>query len=524
MVLTAAQTTAFFEDPAQMGIPHETVLQLVQEGIDSVDDLADFDKDSLQQLADNLRRPGGRIPDPDPNAAAGATIPTPPFTFGAKSQKRISAACDLVRYYTTVARPITAANMQWNTVMKNFEIQWKALKTKKDEDEPEIPKITKALHVVKWTEAFKDYLWRCVGVRYIPLSYVIRDDETPAAAVPALEAGQPHSATHGSVEAELVARASHTHPLYRDDNATVYYKIAEAIRSTQYAASIKPFQRTKDGRGAWFAIVQQFAGRDKWEAEIKKQEQLLHTRVWKGQSNFPLEGFTSQHRNAFVSLQACAEHVQYQLPNEHSRVGFVIEGIQCADAGLQAALAAIRADNDPNGMRYDFEAAVAYLLPYDPVAKKRLATTKRGAALISDVEAMKEGEVSSNTTTQPKAGIGKTGVHLRYYKQTEYKKLTAEQKNELREWRLTHPNEQPKPTTGTTAKKYKKEIAAMVTKEVEAQAKKAQEAEDQAMEVESFIASVVKEHGVSITQDNDKPTKKKFALKSILKHAKNGQK
>ena len=52
MVLTAAQTTAFFEDAAQMGIPHTTVIQLQAEGITTVDDLADFDKDSLQQLAE----------------------------------------------------------------------------------------------------------------------------------------------------------------------------------------------------------------------------------------------------------------------------------------------------------------------------------------------------------------------------------------------------------------------------------------------------------------------------------------
>lgn len=59
MVLTAAQTTAFFEDAAQMGTPHAMVVQLALEGIDSVDDLADFDKDSLQQLAHNLCLPGG---------------------------------------------------------------------------------------------------------------------------------------------------------------------------------------------------------------------------------------------------------------------------------------------------------------------------------------------------------------------------------------------------------------------------------------------------------------------------------
>ena len=53
MVLTTAQTTTFFEHANQMGIPHTTVMQLCAEGIEAVADLADFNKDSLQQLADN---------------------------------------------------------------------------------------------------------------------------------------------------------------------------------------------------------------------------------------------------------------------------------------------------------------------------------------------------------------------------------------------------------------------------------------------------------------------------------------
>ena len=39
-----------------MGIPHDTVIQIQNEGISMVDDLADFDKDSLSQLLDNLRK------------------------------------------------------------------------------------------------------------------------------------------------------------------------------------------------------------------------------------------------------------------------------------------------------------------------------------------------------------------------------------------------------------------------------------------------------------------------------------
>ena len=62
---------------------------------------------------------------------------------------------------------------------------------------------------------------------------------------------------------------------------------------------------------------------------------------WKGQSNFPLQGFIAQHRNAFISMQQCAEHIAYQLPNEHTRVGYLLEGIQCPHLGLQAAMASM---------------------------------------------------------------------------------------------------------------------------------------------------------------------------------------
>ena len=50
MVLTAAQTTAFFESPDKMGIPHATMVQMQQEGIQSVVDLADFERTPSNSL------------------------------------------------------------------------------------------------------------------------------------------------------------------------------------------------------------------------------------------------------------------------------------------------------------------------------------------------------------------------------------------------------------------------------------------------------------------------------------------
>ena len=111
MVITAAQTTAFFSELGQMALPAATRIPIAQEGLEDLADLVEFDERSLKQITDNLRRPGGRVPDPNPNATAGATIPTPAFVFGAKSQLRLKAACDISRYYETTGRDLSSGNM-----------------------------------------------------------------------------------------------------------------------------------------------------------------------------------------------------------------------------------------------------------------------------------------------------------------------------------------------------------------------------------------------------------------------------
>ena len=140
MVFTGAQTTAFFENNAQMAIPHDTVIAMEDEGIEMVEDLAEFDKDTFKAMADNLRNPGGRIPNPDPNASAGSRIARPPYVFGAKSRSRLTAAADLVRYYLTTGRDPSPANMRWSLIIVNFKEQWKALQERKDDD-IEVPRL-----------------------------------------------------------------------------------------------------------------------------------------------------------------------------------------------------------------------------------------------------------------------------------------------------------------------------------------------------------------------------------------------
>ena len=79
-------------------------------------------------------------------------------------------------------------------------------------------------------------------------------------------------------------------------------------------------------------------------------------------------------------MQASAEHVQYQLPNEHSRVGILLEAIQCLDPGLQASMARIKTANGLEGMRSNFEATAAAYCPMTQLLKQD-QVDKRGDQL-----------------------------------------------------------------------------------------------------------------------------------------------
>ena len=114
---------------------------------------------------------------------------------------------------------------------------------------------------MQWAEAFLDTLHHCIGVRkYIPLAYIIREVATPSTTPYYLLTGFPHSEEAGSIQNELIERASHSHPNYKSDNGKLYSKLEEATHSTVYAASIKPFQRKRDGKAAYDTIIKQYAG------------------------------------------------------------------------------------------------------------------------------------------------------------------------------------------------------------------------------------------------------------------------
>ena len=314
MPITAAQVQAFLTN--DIGLDPLIVQKLSDDGIDNVDDLAEFDAESLRDIQRGINKLQDVI-------AANVK-------FGQKSLMRLTVAAEAVRHYNAVGRALTPAMIRWDPTLKNFKECAKALKSLADQDHPETPRIQRNLPIIKWVPAFRMVLKSCFGsVPHLSLLYVLREDPVPAGPISALATGQPYGSEYGSLHDELIARASHATPAYDLDNQAVLSKLEEATRGTELAGTIAPFVETGDGRGAYKEIMAQHLGEDKWDKEIRKHDEILHGRKWKGTGN---EKFVALHLNSFQRLTEASQHIAFQLPNGHTRVGYLLSAIHTTDA------------------------------------------------------------------------------------------------------------------------------------------------------------------------------------------------
>ena len=74
-----------------------------------------------------------------------------------------------------------------------------------------------------------------------------------------------------------------------------------------------------------------------------------------------LKSNVDRHQIAFILLSEATDHVSHQVPNEHTRVGHLLQIITSRDAKVLAAITSIKTED--TGICGDFEDAVAFLAP-----------------------------------------------------------------------------------------------------------------------------------------------------------------
>ena len=117
------------------------------------------------------------------------------------------------------------------------------------------------------------------------------------------------------------------------------------------------------------ALFSQFSGKVVWEIIIKDAQDYLMNKKWYGSTNQTLKAHIDLHQSAFVSFSEDSDHVSHQLPNDHMRVGYLIDSITTTDVNVLAALASIHMDD--TGRREDFEEASILLAQICKITTKK---------------------------------------------------------------------------------------------------------------------------------------------------------
>ena len=145
-------------------------------------------------------------------------------------------------------------------------------------------------------------------------------------------------------------------------------------------------------------------------------------REWNGKNHrFTLKSHINKHREAHNDMVRASEHVTYEVPNGHTRVGRLTKSITSKDPSIVSSITHI---NGNTTQRDDFEEAADFLLLNAPNYGGMVERSHR----IS-------GTRSRRGKDKNKEGTGSTGVEFRYHSKKEYSKLNKEQKKELSEWR-----------------------------------------------------------------------------------------
>jgi hypothetical protein len=406
-IMNRQASNAFLRD--QINVSSAEVRdKLIDEGV-TFDSIADFDEDDIQSLCASVRRPGGQVQDANGDRVCNDGIAVPYLV-----EKRLKLACYAARYYTKVGRPIDASLMTWDFISK-----FDTFKQLQDEhkDPKDLPPVSKSLPILKWMEVFESYLQNTLGVAKVPLAYVTREDAgvDPIARNPL---GPPHQdqqpvgQKYSTFYEEMIARTSHAQASYAADNQTVLELLVKSFKEHPgLMSSIRPHQWSGNGRAALEAVILHNMGNTKWDDLINKAVNKITKAVWNGKnSRYPLIRHISDHRTSYNDIVKAADHIDYAVMNERTRVTHLLDSIQCNHQQLVAAKTAILSDD---AKRNNFELAADFLLLNAKFFKSEKTQNDWNVSVLKQ----KDGN--------------RPQVELRYYKKKEYEKLTKDQRAEL---------------------------------------------------------------------------------------------
>lgn len=402
----------------------------IDQGIDSLDEIRYLKDSEVENLCKVIRRPGGTINNP----AGEGNIPNPGESVSLRAENNLKLMAYYLRHRARVSRQTQPADITLENIRSVKELR----ESEENYEQPEdLPKVNDR-DWPKTMEAIQEYLRTRLGEHNIPLAYVIRkEDEIPDDPDP--------STNYPTVQDEMIRRAPHgkwtgddwtPDPIYLINREKVWDIVAQITREHSSWTYVKPSQRARDGRAAFFDLYQHFLGPNNVDNMAAKAESILQTTTFKSDSRrWTFEKYVNLHKQQHSILEGLTEH-GYAGIDARSKVRHLIEGIKTDK--YDSVKTRILSDE---ALRNDFDSCVTL---YTDFMKQTEAKASAPTRTIAKVNAKRKG---APTTDE---------VEDRYYSKEEYMSLTAEQKSKLALKRMKRGH-RPGETSSTVPGKSKGE-------------------------------------------------------------------
>ena len=276
---------------------------------------------------------------------------------------------------------------------------------------------------------------------------MIRTDEDPA--------GYP-AAGWASKADELIGRApirvgGNPVPNFLADNIKVWELLSGLMRKHTCWTYVKPFQRARDGRGAFLALRDHYLGPNNVDNMASLAEKKLAMTTYTGERRtytgerrrWTFEKYVTLHKDQHSILEGLTEH-GYAGIDKRSKVRYLLDGIKTDDLNvIKGQILASAA------LRNDFDACVTLFRDYLLQVKADKVTKHATIAAVATPDTNREGH---DTVTPDMM------VEDRYYKIPEYKRLSRAKKLGLKLLREKRGGKKPakipkKPGTSILKKK-----------------------------------------------------------------------
>jgi hypothetical protein len=406
MAQVNALNTAF----DRLGFHPDSRALILEEGYDTFESLGELEDSDIDRMISKLSKTYAPNPNLNPDPNVNRRFPT-------RAVLNLKAMTYWIREQQRIGGEVTPGNFTervMQTVKERMRDDARVVKSLEHHD------ITKPTALKEWTSwpkfknLFTTYTSQIRGVALCPITYVIR----PIAEVDPIA----RAAIYVSDEERLVRCTLLQGHWFMQDNSRLYNELKSYVIDGPGWAFIQQFDRTGNGRASWMALLTQAEGDATMNLRKQKAYAAINNARFAGdRARYHFSDYISVHQKAHNELDELGEPV-----SETKKVTDFMAGIQ--DPKAETAKAVVI--SSPL-MRESFEMTQTYLQHF----VDSMEAQKRSTRTVAAVESKQEGKPQQRHKQTQKKQISGPKVHSGNYTHTEWRALSSDEQQQVRELR-----------------------------------------------------------------------------------------